>query len=235
MPYKDKQKSLQNRRDYRKAHMVEAAAYQAKYYLDNPERYLLLFARTRAKQAGLPFSIDISDVIIPPTCPALGIPLVKGTREDSDASPSLDRVRDELGYVKGNVAVISKRANRIKNNSTADELDLLAAYFRKVENEGPVKPTERMHYPRLATKLLHSAKKRAEANGLEFKIVRGDLYIPITCPILGIALEKGNGKIHDASPSLDRINGLLGYIPENIHVISYKANRSKKRRFNSRD
>ena len=40
-------------------------------------------------------------------------------------SPSLDRIFPESGYTKGNVRVISWRANWIKNNSTIEEIEKL--------------------------------------------------------------------------------------------------------------
>jgi hypothetical protein len=39
---------------------------------------------------------------------------------------SLDRIDSSKGYIKGNVWVISLRANRIKNDSTPQELRLIA-------------------------------------------------------------------------------------------------------------
>lgn len=41
---------------------------------------------------------------------------------------SLDRIDNSKGYVRGNVMVISLRANAIKNNATAEELTAVAAY-----------------------------------------------------------------------------------------------------------
>ncbi len=52
----------------------------------------------------------------------LGIRLEPGVANSHDASPSLDRLEPTRGYVKGNVAVISYRANRIKTDATAEEL-----------------------------------------------------------------------------------------------------------------
>jgi hypothetical protein len=46
-----------------------------------------------------------------------------------DTSPSLDKINPELGYVPGNVAIISYRANRIKNNGTAEEHRLIADWM----------------------------------------------------------------------------------------------------------
>ena len=43
-----------------------------------------------------------------------------------DDSYSLDRIDSSRGYVKGNIWAISLRANRIKNDSTVEELRLIA-------------------------------------------------------------------------------------------------------------
>jgi hypothetical protein len=39
----------------------------------------------------------------------------------TDNSPSLDKIDPKLGYISGNCAIICNRANRIKNNGTAQE------------------------------------------------------------------------------------------------------------------
>lgn len=91
---------------------------------------LLSNAKTRAKRDGLPFDLTIDDVVIPERCPILDIPLVRGG--DQDDSPSIDKIVPALGYVRGNIAVISNRANRIKNNATPQELAKIAAWT--VEN-----------------------------------------------------------------------------------------------------
>lgn len=44
-------------------------------------------------------------------------------------SPSLDRLVPSIGYVRGNVAVVSWKANRAKNNLTARELRHLAIFY----------------------------------------------------------------------------------------------------------
>ena len=63
-----------------------------------------------------------NDISIPNKCPVLGIaidPAVKGKRTDN--SPSIDRLVPELGYVKGNIHIMSWRANRIKNNGSLED------------------------------------------------------------------------------------------------------------------
>lgn len=70
-------------------------------------------ARQRAARRGLPFNLRVCDVVVPPNCPALGVPLVVGETR-SPYSPSLDRIRPALGYIRGNTRVISDKANRLK-------------------------------------------------------------------------------------------------------------------------
>lgn len=103
------------------------------YKYRNRNYWMLTCAKHRAKVAGLPFNITREDVVIPEYCPALGIKLEGGTRQDHDASPSLDRIIPDLGYVKGNVVVISHKANRIKTDATAEELRKLADWLEKRE------------------------------------------------------------------------------------------------------
>lgn len=103
---------------------------------DNQERHMVLEARRRSKKRGWDFDLEASDVVIPEVCPVLGIPLFRGYAEGKRTpgpnSPSLDRVNPILGYVKGNVRVISWKANRIKTDATAQELELVLAYVRRV-------------------------------------------------------------------------------------------------------
>lgn len=79
--------------------------------------------------AGVPFTITKEDIVIPTHCPILGIPLFRGPRGGGENSPSLDKVRPELGYVPGNVIVISNRANRLKADATIEELRDIASFY----------------------------------------------------------------------------------------------------------
>jgi hypothetical protein len=75
--------------------------------------------------------------------------------------------------------------------------------------------------------MYNDARKRAKKMGLEFNIEESDIIIPEFCPILGIPMFHGKGKLSQNSPSLDRIDNSKGYLKDNIAVISYKANRYK--------
>jgi hypothetical protein len=63
--------------------------------------------------------------------------------------------------------------------------------------------------------------------GHSYEAVIEDLNIPEKCPILGITIKVGEGKIVDTSPSLDRIDNTKGYTKGNIQVISHQANTMK--------
>lgn len=91
--------------------------------------HLLRGARHRAKEQGLPFNIDEGDVRVPERCPYLGIDIVP-YHHDKSAAASIDRIVPSLGYVKGNVIVVSGRANRIKSDATPDELERIASAVR---------------------------------------------------------------------------------------------------------
>lgn len=79
-------------------------------------------AHWRAKREKVPFSISPSDISIPDRCVLLDIPLIAQKNRMSVNSPSLDKIIPELGYVVGNIQVISQRANLLKSNSTLEEL-----------------------------------------------------------------------------------------------------------------
>lgn len=87
-------------------------------------------ARLRARRDGIPFSLDVTDITIPQRCPVLGIQLVHGHGRPVDGSPSLDRLVPELGYVVGNVAVVSHKLNRLKGNMPLATLEAIVNWMR---------------------------------------------------------------------------------------------------------
>lgn len=94
---------------------------------------LLALAKQRAKVSGIPFRITEKDIRIPKRCPALGIPLKHGTgRRRLDGSPTLDRVNPKLGYVPGNVVVVSYLANTIKSNANAVQIGKVYRWLKRL-------------------------------------------------------------------------------------------------------
>lgn len=86
-----------------------------------------------------------------------------------------------------------------------------------------------MHHKDL-NKMLNNLRSSAKKRGILFTITIVDLNnlsFPITCPILNIKIDYHKRGVGDDSPSIDRIDSSKGYEPDNIMVISYKANRMK--------
>ncbi len=105
-------------------------------------RKMLKSAEERANKKGLSFNLKEEDFLPLPThCPVLGIRMrlppsrtdPKGKPGGRDNSYSLDRRDNSLGYVNGNVFVISHRANAIKNSATLDEAQKVVRYMRGVD------------------------------------------------------------------------------------------------------
>jgi len=84
-----------------------------------------MMAKVRAKKKGIEFNIELDDVVIPERCPMLRIPLRESAKKLDDNSPTLDRRDGTKGYVKGNIRVISYKANRSKSNLTLEEMKLM--------------------------------------------------------------------------------------------------------------
>lgn len=87
--------------------------------------------RANAAKAGHKFEVEWSELEWPTHCPVLGIELdyysLAGKRSENSAS--FDRINPKLGYVKGNVIIMSWRANRIKNDGTAEEHRKIAEFL----------------------------------------------------------------------------------------------------------
>lgn len=78
--------------------------------------------------------------------------------------------------------------------------------------------------------LVHAAKSRAKRKALPFSLHVDDIQWPDRCPALGIVLDYGpkgrrGGELN--SPSLDRLDPGLGYVPDNVRVVSRLANTIK--------
>jgi len=95
----------------------------------NPEMIIYIQCKARAKRQNIPFNLDLSDIIIPSYCPILGIELKHNRTGENGGkakpnSPSIDKFDNSKGYVKGNIWIISYKANAMKNNASIEELKL---------------------------------------------------------------------------------------------------------------
>lgn len=75
------------------------------------------------------FTIEFGDLEFPTHCPILGLKLDYFAETRQENSPSFDRIDPSKGYIKGNVAIVSWRANRIKNDGTAEEHYKIAEFI----------------------------------------------------------------------------------------------------------
>lgn len=122
---------------YRRRHRAKVKAYRSAYYRRNREkieaarrtvplaRKLWNNAKFRARRIRARFEITVEDVVVPDRCPVFGTKFEAGTPR----AASLDRIVPSLGYVPGNVVVISHRANVMKSDATAAEVRRLADWL----------------------------------------------------------------------------------------------------------
>jgi hypothetical protein len=113
----------------------KAGAFYAKWGVkEDSELYAAKRTKFRSKKAnayrvGKEFTITFGELEWPTHCPVLGIELdyfAEGRQENSVSFDCLDSTR---GYVSGNVQVMSWRANRIKNDGTAEEHQKISAWL----------------------------------------------------------------------------------------------------------
>lgn len=83
-----------------------------------------------AKKTKWEWSIKYSDLVYPKYCPVLGLELNWFAEARAENSPSIDRIDSTKGYIKGNVIVMSWRANRIKNDGSAEEHQKIAEFLK---------------------------------------------------------------------------------------------------------
>ncbi len=107
------------------------------YRDNNREKCLLLYCKNRVKTFNLPFNLELEDIIIPEYCPILEVKfnLNKPKRGRNMYGPSVDRIIPELGYVKGNIRIISLKANMMKSNASKEELLIFSKNIINYINE----------------------------------------------------------------------------------------------------
>jgi hypothetical protein len=108
---------------------------EKRYREKHPHCYWLHSIKSRAALKGLEFNLTKEDLVVPEYCPVLGIKLARGVGKVSPSSPQVDRIDNNRGYVKGNVRVISQRANGLKSDATIEELITIVLDMVKHVNE----------------------------------------------------------------------------------------------------
>ena len=93
------------------------------------------FRRKKASNYKHDWDIEFNDLTFPTHCPILGIELNYFSPERQENSVSFDRIDATKGYIKGNVVVVSWRANRIKNDGTAEEHQKIADFLKQCQHQ----------------------------------------------------------------------------------------------------
>jgi len=113
--------------------------YRGEYWSEDITRTLIKdihgSRRRHAKDKNIKFdlSIDYLIEILPKNmmCPVFNIKMQWNKGERKDNTPSLDKIIPKNGYVEGNVAWISHRANRIKSDATKEEVKKIFDWLSK--------------------------------------------------------------------------------------------------------
>ena len=129
---RNKEKLKAQRKEYNQRPYVKEkqAEHQRNWRKANRIRSLYNNIVAKCKFYDLPCDLAIEDIIVPDFCPVLGIELTWSDHK-TNSTPSVDRLIPEKGYVRGNICVISERANRLKNNATQEELQAIVKYLEK--------------------------------------------------------------------------------------------------------
>jgi hypothetical protein len=99
--------------------------------LSRRQARLFSYKKRNAQAAGKKWGLLPGDIVWPKRCPLLGVKIDYFSPKQSDRSPSFDQIRPGKGYIKGNVQIVSLRANRIKSDATPEELQKIAKYMAK--------------------------------------------------------------------------------------------------------
>ena len=89
--------------------------------------------KASAKKRNIEFNLSVTDMYYidyPLTCPILGIRMAFNRVNVQDNSYSVDRIDNTIGYQLDNIQIISYRANVLKNNASAAELQMLSHHFK---------------------------------------------------------------------------------------------------------
>ncbi len=109
------------------------ARWRAKHRL----HALLSAIRRKCAREGIPYSISESYFTSwPIVCPVLGIRIDWSCGPLRANTPSIDRIIPVLGYIPGNVVIVSMRANRLKSDATPEEMCRLADFYSEARMTG---------------------------------------------------------------------------------------------------
>ena len=125
---KNRDTLIDKKKEWAKNNPDKVKASLEKYRNSNREKHLYWNIKSRALKNNLDFNLDIEDIIIPVLCPYLQVPLIY---KDKNFTPSIDRIDNTKGYIKGNIEVISLLANKMKNIASKEQLIIFSESILK--------------------------------------------------------------------------------------------------------
>jgi len=132
---KNKKRYLEWSKNYYKENkerlLIDRQKYQERLKKDEPVKRLLIYKKKECKQKNLPFALTVADIVVPSHCPILGIPISLTEKHGNDNRAELDRIFGDLGYIKGNIQILSRKANRMKSNASFEELVKIGKWASK--------------------------------------------------------------------------------------------------------
>lgn len=113
------------------------AAHIERVYKSKTDRrkgYIIRNIKYSATRYNRDFDLDYTDMELPKYCPILNIELSYTKNSSSYDHASVDRIDNNKGYVKGNVVVISRLANSMKNEASFEQLKMFSENILKLTN-----------------------------------------------------------------------------------------------------
>ncbi len=125
---------------------VKNSGYHATVFAKNRTEYdekrirkVLSVKRAKCRRAGILWDLSFEHVQrifpAPLICPVFKKPMEWADSPGHADSPSLDRIIPERGYIEGNVAWISNKANRLKGDASLSEITSLCNWLEQLDKK----------------------------------------------------------------------------------------------------
>lgn len=131
--YKNREYRIKKNSEYQKTHPDVRKRASRKYRETSWRKNSIGAAKNRAKKKGIPFDKNLceSDLSESMTCPCCNRTMKVESKQAENASPTVDKIIPELGYIKGNIIALCYRCNRLKSDATPEELEMIAKFMRE--------------------------------------------------------------------------------------------------------
>lgn len=98
--------------------------------MNKRKKVLIDKIKAQAKYKGVKFDLSVDDIEWVKECPILKINLDYFSSGRNNNTVSFDRKDSSIGYVKGNVYVISNKANSCKSDLTVTQIERMLEYVK---------------------------------------------------------------------------------------------------------